>query len=268
MRRARGHCMRHPMPFVTRVLSSGGRVSGFVSTLLHYFAAATLRLADLKEGIRDTWQGFNSREADIAAGLMDWERDLVDRFVKPGDAVLVIGSGSGRDLIALAERGCHVTGVEPADSALEIARRVVRDRQLSADLVEGFFEDVRLSGRFSVVMFSYHCYSYIPESRRRIDALRKAATHLTAGGHILLSYATLNRPRPVIIRLARAVGVMCGSDWRLEPGDLVAREGFFYRYGHAFSSEEIATEVAAAGLRVVYRHDSPVNPVMALAAPQ
>jgi SAM-dependent methyltransferase len=255
------------MRLVTRVFSTLARVSGRVSTL-HYFAAATLRLADVKEGIRSAWQGFHSREADIAAGLMPWEEDLVGRFVKSGDAVLVIGSGSGRDLIPLGGRGCRVTGVEPASAAFEIARRVVRERQLSATLIEGFFEDVPLSGHFAVVMFSYYSYSYIPESRRRIGVLRKAVTHLTAGGHILLNYPITNRPHPVIIRLARAVGTLCGSDWRLEPGDLVSRPGAgaFYDYAHAFSPEEIATEMAAAGLHVLYRHDFPEDRVVALAA--
>jgi SAM-dependent methyltransferase len=162
-----------------------------------------------------------------------------------------------------------VTGIEPVSSALEIARRVIRERQLSATLVEGFVEDVPLSGNFAVAIFSYYCYSYIPESHRRIGVLRKVSTHLTAGGYILLSYPTMDRPRPVIIRLAQALNTLWGSDWRLEPGDLISRADSFYHYAHAFSAEEIATEAAAAGLRVVYRRVFPDDPVIvALAAPQ
>src|SRR6266446_8777737 len=110
------------MRFVTRAFLAGGRVSGGVSSLFHYSAASTLSLAEMKEGIRRSWQGFNSREADIAAGLMHWEKDLLQRFVHPGAAVLIIGCGSGRDLIPLAERGCRVTGIEPESSALDIVR--------------------------------------------------------------------------------------------------------------------------------------------------
>jgi hypothetical protein len=96
--------------------------------------------------------------------------------------------------------------------------------------------------------------------------LREAAAHLTTGGHILISYPSLIRVRPVIIRLARIVGALWRSDWRLEPGDLVVRYGSFYRYEHAFEPEEIETEAAAAGLRVVYRRDSPDDPVVSLVA--
>jgi SAM-dependent methyltransferase len=254
------------MRFITRVFFLAGRLSDGASSLFHYLAASTLGLAELREGIRHTWQGYNSREADLDAGLMLWEKDLIGRFVAPGATVLVIGCGSGRDLIALADRGCQVTGIEPASSALEVARRVLRERQIPATLIEGFFEDVQPLGAFDVVTFSCYCYSLIPESRRRIAVLRQAAAHLTAGGHILISYPSLRRAWPIIIRLARAVGALCGSDWRLEPGDLVARHGSFYNYAHAFRPEEIETEAAAAGLRVVYRRDSPDDPVVSLVA--
>jgi SAM-dependent methyltransferase len=251
------------MRFITQVFFLAGRLSDGASSLFHYLAASTLGLADLKEGIR---QGYNSREADLDAGLMLWEKELIRRFVAPGATVLVIGCGSGRDLIALAERGCRVTGIEPASSALDVARRVLRERQISATLIEGVFEDVQPWGAFDVVTFSCYCYSLIPESRRRIAMLRQAAAHLTTGGHILISYPSLRRTRPAIIRLARTMGSLSRSDWRLEPGDFVFRRGSFYGYAHAFRPEEIETEAAAAGLRVVYRQDSPDDPVVSLVA--
>jgi SAM-dependent methyltransferase len=252
------------MRVVTRALSSLGRVSGHVSTVSHYLAASTLGIADIKAGIRRSWEDYNSGDGEIGAGLMAWERDLVERFVHLGASVLVIGSGSGRDLIPLIERGCRVTGVEPASIALGIARRVLAERQLPATLVGGFFEDVDLAGAFDAVMFSYYSYSYIPESRRRVAVLRKAATHLTEGGHVLISYPKLERPRQVAIRLARVVGSLCRSDWRLEPGDFVRLAGASYDYEHAFEPGEIEKEAAAAGLRVVYRRDFSDERILAL----
>src|SRR4029453_7212897 len=203
--------------------------------------------------IRQSWEGFHSREEDIATGLMDWERDLVARFVQPGDAVLVVGAGSGRDVIPLIERRCHVTGIEPAAAALDRARQVLRARQLPATLIEGFFEDVAIPGRFDVVMFSYFSYSYVPEARRRIAALRKAASCLTAGGRILISYPPLAGPHPLLIRVARATAAICRTDWRLEPGDHVSIQSSALRgYAHAFADGEIEREARAAGLDVVH----------------
>src|SRR5258708_376716 len=139
------------MRLLTGLLLAAGRLSSRVSVVLNYAACGTMRLADVKDGIRRSWEGFNSREEDIATGLMDWERDLVSRFVRPGEAVLIVGAGSGRDVIPLVERRCHVTGIEPAAAALGLAREALRARQLPATLIEGFFEDVAMPGRFDVV---------------------------------------------------------------------------------------------------------------------
>ena len=178
---------------------------------------------------------------------------LVARFVRPGEAVLIVGAGSGRDVIPLVERHCRVTGIDPAAAALGIAREVLRARQLPATLIEGFFEDVAVPGRFDVVMFSYFSYSYVPEARRRIAALRKAASCLTEGGRVLISYAPLPGSHPLLIRVARAAAAICRTDWRLEPGDHVAISGSAFRgYTHAFADGEIEREAQAADLDVVH----------------
>lgn len=252
------------MRLLTGLLFAAGRLSSRASLVLNYAGCGTMRFADVKDGIRQSWQGFHSRDEDIAIGLMDWERDLVERFVRPGEAVLIVGAGSGRDVIALVERGCHVTGVEPAAAALGLARKVLGARQLPATLIEGFFEDVEVPGRFDVVMFSYFSYSYMPEADRRIAALRKAASSLTAGGRILISYPPMPGPHPFLIRVARAAAAICRSDWRLEPGDYVTIQGSAFRgYVHAFADGEIEREAQAAGLDVVYHFRYP-DPVAAL----
>jgi SAM-dependent methyltransferase len=249
------------MRLLTGLLLAAGRFSSRVSVVLTYAACGTISLADFRDGIRQSWEGFHSREEDIATGLMDWERDFVARFVRPGDAVLIVGAGSGRDVIPLIERGCHVTGVEPAAAALGLARTALGARQLPATLIEGFFEDVAIPGRFDVVMFSYYSYSYVPAAPRRVAALRKAASCLTAGGRILVSYPPLPWPHPLLIRVARATAAICRTDWRLEPGDHVTIQGGAFRgYTHAFADGEIEREALAAGLDVVYhaRHSDPV----------
>ena len=65
-----------------------------------------------------------TRKAHYAAtwhqdlGLFDFEeRALTEHFPAPPARLLVIGCGGGRELVALAERGFTVVGVEP-DAAL------------------------------------------------------------------------------------------------------------------------------------------------------
>src|SRR6476660_2076064 len=152
------------MRLLTRAFFVLGLLSARVATVANHLAVGMMSLDPLKDGIRRSWEGFYGRDEDVAMGLMDWERDLFDRFVTPGAAVLVIGAGTGRDVIPLVERGCQVTGIEPASTSLEVARRLLATRGLSATLIDGFFEDVPLTGGFGAVIFSFYSYSYIPES--------------------------------------------------------------------------------------------------------
>jgi SAM-dependent methyltransferase len=236
--------------------------------MFNHLAAGTLRVDDLRAGIRYTWERDEERDEAIAAGLMPWEEDLVSRFLSPQSAVLLVGSGPGRDLIALVARGYRVTGVEPARRAIATARRHLESRGLSADVIEGFFEDVELPKAFDVIIFSYCCYSLTPQSGRRIGVLRKAAAHLTEGGRIIISYMVHQPGHPAWMRLAEMTATISGSDWRPERGDVLhpldlTRPLFYYE--HAFRPGEIDAEAAAAGLRVADRFDIPDNPVVVLA---
>jgi SAM-dependent methyltransferase len=247
-------------------LFHAGRTADRVAALSHYLAVGTLQLSDMKRDIRETWQEFYDGNSACHPGLMPWEDDLVARFVPPGSRVLLVGCGSGRDLVALAERGCRMTGIDPAERALRIAGRLLRERELSATLLEGFFEDTPLPDRFDALIFSYYCYAFIPEARRRVEALRKAAGLLESGGHILVSHASSSvRARRGAIALGRLMGAVCRSDWRLEPGDLVWENRSrrrSYSYTHTFEAGELEAEAASAGLEPVFRRAAEDNTVV------
>lgn len=259
------------MRLLTRAFFLGGRACHLASTIFHSAAAASLTLAELRAGIPEHWQDFNSREADVDAGLVDWERAFADEWVHPGSAALVAGCGSGREMLALLARGCRVTGVDPAARALDRARRLLSARGLSARLVEGFLDDTAVDGTFNVVWFGNATYNLIPERARRVGLLRRLSAQLNPGGVIYIDYQALPPPRRLVARVARIAGAIARSDWRLEPGDLVGwrqRGGqVFYSYGHAFVPEEIESESRDAGLRVVSRLGTDEYPVFVLQRP-
>jgi SAM-dependent methyltransferase len=246
------------MRLLRRVLLSLARQFDRLGRGVSYAALGTLALDELRRGIARRWGGFFADERDITSGFMPWEADVVSRFVRAGDRVLVVGSGSGRDLIAFVEMGCHTTGVEPADAAIAAARRILDERRLTVPVVHGFFEEIQLQGSFEFIVFSWLCYCYMPQSRRRVDALRKAAALLAPGGRILVSICTAaEAPSSRLIRIQHLIGRLRGSDWRLEPGDVVAP----YRWStdelsfeHVFAPREFEAEAAAAGLSIVYRN--------------
>jgi SAM-dependent methyltransferase len=230
-----------------------------------------MTLAELKDGIRNAWQGFNVADEQIDHGLMTWERDLVAPHIGTGTRVLVIGCGTGRDLVGLAELGCEVTGVEPAGFAVDVARRALRRRGLRGTLVEGFFEDAAIPGQFDVVMFSWFSYALMPQSRRRSQALRKAASLVRPGGPILVSYRRTGRRSghaAVTIRLARALGAVSRSDWRLEPGDGIYLVTFAdrtaYAFEHAFRPTEMAREAHEADVTLEDLREVPSDELFAV----
>jgi SAM-dependent methyltransferase len=171
--------------------------------------------------------------------------------------VLVVGCGTGRDVMPLARIGCEVVGVEPVGVAAATARRTATERGLAATILDGYVEDVAFPGLFQAIMLSYYCYSYIPGRQRRIEVLKKARAHLSPGGRILLSYSACFIP-PARRPWAKTVGRWCRSDWLVEEGDVLvphrSSPGLF-SYDHAFTRDEIAEEIASAGLQTCSRQD-------------
>src|SRR5262245_55345244 len=157
-------------------------------------AAGTLRLDQLRDGIEETWRDYVADEAQIDAGLDPAEAAIVERFITPADRVLVVGCGTGRDVIPLLRMGCQVVGIDPVTEAVTRARRALESRRLRGAIVEGYFEETAVPGCFDVILFSNHCYSYIPERARRVAVLKKAAGQLGPGGKILVTYLAAPQP--------------------------------------------------------------------------
>jgi len=235
-----------------------GRFLDRAATLAFYAAAGTARIENLRRAIQRQWEEAGALESDtsILPGLMGWEQDFYLRFLRPGDRILVVGCGTGRDLIALLDLGYRVEGLDVGPECVARAHLVLDKRGLVAPLYAGAIETVELAGSFDVFIFSWFCYSYIPQSERRIGVLRRVKGHLNPGGRLLISYQVLPRvPRRLPIRLAQLVARITGSDWHPEYGDLLLpswRDRSFAHYEHSFQPGAIEAEAQAAGLRVVF----------------
>lgn len=230
-----------------------------LSDVFLYAAAAVTPLDDLRAGVRPYWSPFEVT-GEFAMRLFPRELIVADRFISQGERVLIVGCGSGRDALPLLERGCVVTGVDPAEQALVRGGRRLAELGYSPTLDCAFFEDWERDAIFDVCWFSWFAYSYIPDSRRRIEVLRKAARHLAPGGRVVLWY--MNEP---VISRAAALGRRIGNmrrrrEWRLEEGDVLTRVAGTRvpTYDHRFTPEQIEAEARAAGLQPVYSADSVV----------
>jgi len=106
-----------------------------------------------------------------------------------------------------------------------------------------------------------------------IEALRKAAAHLNAGGHIVVSHAAGVRPsRSLLVRAARIAAALTRSDWRVETGDLLAADRrerpSALSLTHVFEHGELEREAAAANLRIASSDVADDNTVVAVLAPR
>ncbi len=225
-----------------------------------YVAAGALTRAELRAAIAHSWETYGLDESFILSGLTPWERAFYDRVLRPDDTILLVGCGTGRDLIGLLRRGHEVEGLEPARRPLLVAGQMLDKVGLRAALHGEGIETADLRRRFDVVVFSLFSYAYVPESRARIAVLEKVKAALNPGGRVIILYTVARRRRSLPIRLTRLVGRLTGSDWTPEPGDKVwvsLTDRRRVHFEHEFEPAEVETEAEAAGLRVLFhRHEA------------
>jgi len=245
---------------LTAPLSLLARGLARASTVATYAAAGTLTLEDLARHAQRDWRDFGvgQTDQDIAAGLFPWEQDFCLPFLKPGECILVVGCGSGRDLLALLERGYRAAGLDPVPECTALAARRLAERGLRAELITGAIETADLAARFDVYLFSWFCYSYIPTRARRVTVLARVRTLLPPDGRVLISYIRAQpAPRRSLWRLACATAWATRAGWRPEYGDVFAAraDNACIHYEHRFQPAEIEAEATEAGLTTAF-HDA------------
>ncbi len=139
----------------------------------------------LPESIRtfSPWAGEYARDPEryvFGTAPSDWAREIAP-LVRPGDAVLDLGCGEGRDSVFFAELGAIVTGVDPAAGGLDKARRLARRRGVRVRWIEGGMTEALPAGRFDLI-FSCGTIHYVPRAERQPLFWRLAAM-TRPGGH-------------------------------------------------------------------------------------
>jgi tellurite methyltransferase len=109
----------------------------------------------------------------------DWAREIAG-LVRPGDAVLDLGCGEGRDSVFFAGLGAAVTGVDLSTDGLAKARRLARQRGVRVRWIEGDMTEALPAGRFDLI-FSCGTIHYVPRAERR-HLFRRLAAMSRPGG--------------------------------------------------------------------------------------
>ncbi len=94
----------------------------------------------------------------------------------PPATVLDVGGGTAVVAVPLAERGYHVTMLEPSDGMLDVARRRIASAGADVEVIQGGIEDVTelVRGPFDAIC-CHAVLMYLDEPHRHLEALRGLA---------------------------------------------------------------------------------------------
>ena len=234
------------------------RVSRRLETSARTLVVATFTRHELDSlGIAE-WEDFGEGGPIFGSELFAWEKDFFGAHVRAGDAMLIVGAGSGRDVIPFLSAGHEVTALDITPNALKtlVARAAAIGRGVST--INASIATAELRSRaFDVVSFSWFSYSYLRTRAERVEALRRARSALRAGGRILLSYppSDVNVTATRSVRGSFVASILGGT--RIERGDhysvsgTASRPGVFY--AHFFADGEVEAEAKDAGLLTVFK---------------
>ncbi|NBB50473.1 methyltransferase domain-containing protein [Rhizobium sp. CRIBSB] len=110
--------------------------------------------------------------------------DFYENFTKTPCRVLDIGCGTGSVTLRLAKRGHTVTGVDPADGMLQVAR--MKDPEGRVDWVQAPAAEFSLPDRFDLAIMTGHVFQVFLDDAETLAALRNIHRHMKPGGQLIL----------------------------------------------------------------------------------
>ena len=240
------------------------RLSSFVKSL----PVVVMKPDDLVEFSR---QSYNSEE-DVESWAVD---DLVDSGLAPDELdllsdlpettgdLLLLGVGGGRDAIALAMMGFHVTGL---DYVPEMVERAVENAQKRGVQIDGLVQEISklevAPNTYDVVWISRSMYSCIPTRARRVELVSRIADAMKPGGYFLCQFhrGDSNQYSKNGMFLRRLIAALTFGNREIEPGDHLYLNVEFLHEFH--SLDELRSEIEDGGL-VISRIQTEINPIRA-----
>jgi SAM-dependent methyltransferase len=119
----------------------------------------------------------------------DEDLELLEAYAgRMGGPLLELGSGTGRALVALADAGHRMTGVENSHAMIARAQQKIEWGGLGklARLVEGDFSEAALGGPYAFAFTLMNTFLHLPDARSQLAALRHWREALMPRGLLLI----------------------------------------------------------------------------------
>ncbi len=233
-----------------------GRIFERAGLSLTVMLPAILRPATLTKLIRshydrsydDTYTRFASTSQEWP--LEQWEEEVLARYHIVSGEILVLGTGIGRESIALAKRGLRVVGLDISQSALRMAAQIARTAGVPVMFVQADFLALPIHpAHFDYILLPSIMYSSIPSRSWRQTWLRQLTSLLSPKGLAVLQFLVDSDPSTRRKRLGETINQwltsLPGTNRLYQPGDTCPQGHFL----HGFQSEqELRQELSESGV--------------------
>lgn len=180
-------------------------------------------------------------------GLFSWERRCIERF-PPGGRVLVIATGGGREMLALARMGYEVDGCECNPLLVAVANRVLAPVGYTVCTAERD-EFVAPRPPYDFVVVGWGAYALMRGRARRVRFLKSLRTVLRPSASVMLSFPMRSGRARGLRSIRTLANVLRRLSFRepVELGDSLRSSLIHY-----FSRAEAESEIQQAGYDVEF----------------
>lgn len=126
---------------------------------------------------------------DIDMGLKTSDLRFVRDIVEENSSSLVLASGTGREVLELAEYSSHVVGVDVSEEMNNIARRKILERNITnIDIIKSPMELYRNDNAFDNIIAINNSLIHLLSSEALCECLVNCYINLMAKGRLVIDY--------------------------------------------------------------------------------
>lgn len=130
------------------------------------------------------WYDLVSSNTDHSEEIEFWVRSIEES----GEPVLELGSGTGRILIPLLERGYDITGIDTSKEMMDRCKKTCAEKGLKVDLYEKSMIDFGFPCKFNLIILGSGGLGLITKNEEIHLVFKQVMKHLNPGGMFIFEF--------------------------------------------------------------------------------